>query len=191
MKKVVTIHLRNMCCNRCIEAVTDELQKAGVKVESVTLGTVTYYDDNKISLAQIESSLNKRGFVVMVDAEEILVEKIKTTILDLVHHLSDVQLKDFSLPTYLEHKVSSHYRSMAKVFSKNTGLTIEKYFIRVKIEKAKDLVVNSNLLFSEIYQMLGYRTLQHLSSQFKKTTGQTMQEFKKTGKGHQTDLNTI
>lgn len=191
MKKVVTIHLRNMCCNRCIEAVTDELHKLGIKLKSVKLGTVTYLEDSNVSSSQIESSLNKRGFVKMVDENEMLVERIKTTILDLVHHLSENQLNNFSLPTYLEGKVISPYRSMTKVFSKSTGLTIENYFIRLKIEKAKDLVANSNLKFSEIYLLLGYKTLQHLSAQFKKITGETMQEFKKSGKGRQTDLNAI
>ena len=65
------------------------------------------------------------------------------------------------------------------MFSSKEGITIEKYFIDQKIEKAKELLVYNELTLSEISYRLGYSSVQHLSNQFKKVTGSTPSEFKK------------
>lgn len=180
--KSTTIHIRNMCCQRCIEAVTDELQTLGLEVENVTLGKASFTIPDKLSLSQMEASLNKRGFVLIKDDEEILLEKIKTTILHLVHHLSEMEKTEFVFSSYLEEQINVPYRAISNIFSRHKPYTIEKYFILLKVEKTKDLIENSNFRFSEIAYSLGYKSLQHLSAQFKQLTGMTMKEYKKSGK---------
>jgi AraC-like DNA-binding protein len=61
------------------------------------------------------------------------------------------------------------------------GITIEKYIINQKIEKAKELIIYNEMNFSEIAYQLGYSSVAHLSAQFKKVTGLTPSHFKKTG----------
>jgi AraC-like DNA-binding protein len=59
------------------------------------------------------------------------------------------------------------------------GLTIEKYFIQLKIEKVKEWLFYEELNLSEMSWKLDYSSVQHLSSQFKKTTGMTPTEYRK------------
>lgn len=176
--KLNTIHIRNMCCQRCIDAVQDELKSLKIKVISVKLGQAIFEESKNIYVATIESALNSRGFVVIKDEEEILMEYVKTSIMDLVRHLSDVERKAFSLSVFLEGKMKMPYRNLLAIFKKHKGITIEKYFILQKIEKVKDLLENSSMPFSEIADTMGYKSPQHLSSQFKNITGITMQKFK-------------
>lgn len=189
--KTETIHIRNMCCQRCIDVVTDELESLGLGINSVKLGMARYAPSAKVGTAQIETVLNKRGFVLIKDEEEILLEKIKTVTLDLVHHLTEMEKSDFLLSSYLEDRVNVSYRTLSKIFSQRKRFTIEKYFILLKIEKVKDLIENSNLKFSEIAYSMGYKSHQHLSAQFKQVKGMTMHDYKISGKKKRKLIETI
>lgn len=58
-------------------------------------------------------------------------------------------------------------------------MTIEKYFIQLKIEKIKELLVYDELSQAEIAYRLDYSSPAHLSNQFKQVTGMTPGAFKK------------
>lgn len=178
--KLQTVFIRNMCCQRCIDAVLYELQSLGLKTSSVKLGVAKYEPSPKITLLKIETALNKRGFILLKNEEDILVEKIKTVTLDLIEHLSEMGKADFIFANYLQDQLKVSYRMLSNLFSKHRNMTIEKYFILLKIEKAKDLIENSNLKFFEIAWTMGYKSLQHLSTQFKQVTGVTMHDYKKS-----------
>lgn len=67
----------------------------------------------------------------------------------------------------------------SKLFSQNQGITLEQYFILQKIEKVKELLFYNEFSLTEIAGKLGYKSVQHLSAQFRNTTGFTPTEFKK------------
>jgi AraC-like DNA-binding protein len=58
------------------------------------------------------------------------------------------------------------------------GIRIEKYYINLKVEKAKELIMYDELSLSEIADLLNYSSVAHLSNQFKKITGFTPTHFK-------------
>jgi len=60
------------------------------------------------------------------------------------------------------------------------GITLEQYIIRQKIERAKELLFYDELNLSQIADRLGYSSVAHLSAQFKKITGLTPSELKKS-----------
>jgi AraC family transcriptional regulator len=178
--KSVTLHIRNMCCQRCVEAVTEELTSLGLDIDSVSLGEATFKFSAKVAGTEIERRLNKRGFILAKSEDEIIVERVKTILLDLIHHLPEDRKKNFNLPAFLEANTNTSYRALLKIFRKQKNITIEKYFILLKIEKAKELIEQSNLSFSEIASMLGYKSQQHLSGQFKEVMGKTMLNYRKS-----------
>ena len=57
-------------------------------------------------------------------------------------------------------------------------MTLEQYFIHQKIEKVKELLIYNELTLTEISNRLGYRSVQHLSSQFRNITGYSPTAFK-------------
>jgi AraC-like DNA-binding protein len=71
------------------------------------------------------------------------------------------------------------------------GITLEQFFILQKIEKVKEWLVYDELTLSEISYRLGYSSVAHLSSQFKKITGLTPSEFKKIGISHRNPLDKV
>jgi AraC-like DNA-binding protein/ligand-binding sensor protein len=65
-----------------------------------------------------------------------------------------------------------------KVFKKVTGLNFTDYVSRVRIEKARNLLLNRNLRVSEIAYEVGFQSLTHFNRVFKKITGQSPTEYR-------------
>jgi AraC-like DNA-binding protein len=65
-----------------------------------------------------------------------------------------------------------------KIFRKITGVNFTHYVSRVRIEKAKDLLLNPNLRISEIAYEVGFQSLTHFNRVFKKLLGQSPTEYR-------------
>ncbi|MCC8153439.1 MAG: AraC family transcriptional regulator, partial [Tannerellaceae bacterium] len=130
------------------------------------------------------------GFELLDDKRTQLIEKIKSIIIELVHHEnSDLKI---NLSDYLTDKISSHtYHYLSNLFSETETITIEKYFIAQKIERVKELLAYDELTLNEIADQLNYSSTAHLSTQFKKITGLTPSQFKKRIHKNRTPLDSI
>ena len=64
-------------------------------------------------------------------------------------------------------------------FKKATGLTFTDYLGRVRVEKAKSLLLNPNLRISEIAYAVGFQSLRHFNRVFRELTGQSPTDFRK------------
>jgi len=64
-------------------------------------------------------------------------------------------------------------------FKKDTGITIRERFNEIKINKAKELLINTKLPVKKIYKEIGFETVQGFIKMFKKLTGVNPYQFKK------------
>jgi AraC-like DNA-binding protein len=166
-----------MVCIRCQIVVKAELEKLGLHFIDVKIGEAEIVEN--ISAEQrlkLDTALKKCGLQLMDDKKSILVEKIKNTIIELVHS-SDDQLK-INLSDYLSDKLNHDYTYLSNLFSEVKGITIEKFYLSHKIEKVKELIVYDELNLTEIAFKMHYSSVAHLSNQFKKVTGLTPTHFK-------------
>ncbi|NVO11573.1 MAG: helix-turn-helix transcriptional regulator [Bacteroidales bacterium] len=171
------IYIQNMVCIRCKMVVKSELEKLGLHYKSVDLGEVEVIEDiSSDQFKQLGLALKKTGLELMDDKKSILVEKIKTIIIELVHYTDD-QIK-INLSDYLSEKLNYNYTYLANLFSEVKGTTIEQFYLTHKIEKVKELLVYDELNLTEIAYKLHYSSVAHLSNQFKKMTGLTPSHFK-------------
>jgi len=171
------IYIQNMVCIRCKMVVKSELEKLGVHYTLLELGEAEVMEDMSAEqLDRLSIGLKKTGLELMNDKRSILVEKIKTTIIELVHYTDD-QIKT-NLSDYLSEKLNYNYTYLANLFSEVKGTTIEKFYLAHKIEKVKELLVYDELNLTEIADKLHYSSVAHLSNQFKKMTGLTPSHFK-------------
>lgn len=174
-----TIYIKNMVCGRCIMVVKDELLAAGLDVRDVTLGearlNADHIDDDQRSA--LEARLKGLGFELLDDSRSKIIERVKVAIIDKIHHSGAVELKH-NWSDILAEELKQDYNYLSNLFSSVEGVTIEQFIIRQKIEKAKELLFYNEKNLSEIAYFLGYSSVQHLSTQFKKVTGQTPREFK-------------
>ena len=166
-----------MVCIRCQMVVKDELEKLGLNYIDVKIGEADIIGDiSSEQVGQLDVALRKSGLQLMDDKKSILVEKIKSAIIELVHY-TDEQIK-VNLSDYLSDKLNHDYTYLANLFSEVKGITIEKFYLTHKIEKVKELIVYDELNLSEIAYKMHYSSVAHLSNQFKKITGLTPSHFK-------------
>lgn len=173
----MNLHIKNMVCERCKMIVKKELNNLEVHFGTVELGEVEVMEE--LTTEQIESlntGLKKSGLELISDKKSILVEGIKTTIIELVHYTDD-QIK-MNLSDFLSEKLNHNYTYLANIFSGVKSTTIEQFYISHKIEKTKELLVYDDLNLTEIARKLHYSSVAHLSYQFKKKTGLTPSQFK-------------
>lgn len=172
-----TLFIKNMVCNRCIFVVDNELEKLGINAKNIQLGEVSF---DKEPTADEKMQLNKAlvnlGFELIDSKKGRIIEKIKTVIIDMVHH-SDHDEKN-NLSDVLSKELHHDYNYLSNLFSEVEGVTIEKYFIAQKIEKVKELLVYDELSLSEIASRMNYSSVAYLSNQFKKVTGLTPSHFR-------------
>ncbi|WP_410880688.1 AraC family transcriptional regulator [Myroides sp. DW712] len=172
------LFIKNMVCNRCTLMVQKEIEKLAVTAKSIQLGEVEL--ERALTTAErdaLRQALETLGFELIDDKKGQLIEKIKTSIVKLVHY-QDNDLK-VNLSDFLGKELEQDYNYLSNLFSEIEGKTIEKYFIAQKVERIKELLVYDELSLSEIAHRLNYSSVAYLSNQFKKVTGLTPSHFKK------------
>ena len=184
-------NVKNMVCARCIKTVTGIFQQAGAGIQNIGLGTVeTGMELNNEQLNSIRQNLLAEGFELLDDQKTKLIEQIKNEIISLVHYGELDEMKE-KLSVYLSEKLNKDYSQLSRLFSDVEGITIEQFFILQKIEKVKEWIAYDELTLSEIAHKLGYSSVAHLSSQFKKVTGFTPSHVKKHGTNNRKSLDKI
>jgi AraC-like DNA-binding protein len=173
----MVIYVKNMVCVRCKMVVQSELSKLGLHPIKVELGEAIIQEEISAEyLAQLNMELQKSGLEILKDNKNILAEKIKTAIIQLVYE-DDAKLK-INLSDYLSDKLHYNYTYLNNVFYKTQGISIEKYMIAQKIERVKELLAYNELNLTEIAFRMNYSSVAHLSNQFKKTTGMNATEYR-------------
>lgn len=173
-----TIYIKNMVCPRCIDSVRGILDDLKTPLISIQLGEVGLV--NELSSSQkveLSDKLKERGFELLEDQKSKVIEQVKSLIIEQIHYSKEVLIVNFS--TLLSEKINHEYTSLSKLFSSVEGLTIERFILKQKIEKVKELIFYKELTLSEIAFQMGYCSVAHLSAQFKKETGMSPSEFKK------------
>jgi two-component system response regulator YesN len=87
--------------------------------------------------------------------------------------------EELSLEEVAEHvHLNPHYFS--KVFKQQTGETFIDYVTRLRIDKAKALILDGQFSLKEVCYMVGYKDPNYFSRVFKKVTGVTPTEYRST-----------
>ena len=172
------LHIKNMVCPRCVMAVEAALKALNIPFRQVELGQVHLQQTISVSQRQaFGTKLQALGFKLLEPGKSAIISKIKTLIIEQVHHSKEPLTVNLS--TYLANKFAYEYSYLSRLFSAVEGITIEKYLTRQKIEKVKELLFYDELSLSEIAFELNYSSVAYLSSQFKKETGMTPSQFKR------------
>lgn len=176
------LFIRNMVSSRCIVAIRQMLKQLDMtERERISLGrAVVGYEDER-QLAQFIDALPSIGFSLVEDEGQQHVEMIKAAAIELFYHGNNANSL-IRNSDHLSERTGMPYHQLSRIFSEQTGITLEKYIILLKIERVKELLSYKDLTLSEISYQMGYSSVQYLSNQFKQITGVTPKQFK-DGKG--------
>jgi len=178
-----------MVCDRCIKVLKDELDGQNIELLHIELGRLRLNIESEGEIQKLEMLLENNGFFLIGSTEEKLTEQVKV---ELIKALQELPLDlDKKLSAHLADALGHEYSKISKVFSITEGITIEKYFIKLKIEKVKELVQAKELNFTEMAQLLDYSHINHLSGQFKSESGMSLTAYKSQQKNYRNALDKI
>ncbi len=120
--------------------------------------------------AQHISLLSNQIVVRQENAEPPVIARAK-------QYIQEHQAEDMSLGQVAK-AVNTSTFYFCKMFKKITGINFTDYVSRVRIEKAKNLLLNPNLRVSEIAYEVGFQSLTHFNRVFKKILGQSPTDYR-------------
>ncbi|WP_226527276.1 response regulator [Metabacillus niabensis] len=129
------------------------------------LSHISFYGDinqNKNEANDLEKYAGKKNRRVI----EIVLEKMRTQLSE------DLTLKSLAEEVYLNPTY------LGRIFKQETGESFSSYLIKLRIEKAKELLKNPELKIYEVCEQVGYNDPAHFTHVFKKSLGITPQEYK-------------
>jgi AraC-like DNA-binding protein len=128
-------------------------------------------------MQQLIEALSKYGIEIVESPKNILVQKIKDTIIELVY--MEDKMTNSKVSAFLASRLNHSYGYLSKLFSETTYSSIENYIILQKTERAKQLIATNSLTFTEIAWKLNYSSVAHFSTHFKNATGLTPTAFQR------------
>ncbi len=181
------LYVKYMVSLRCKMMVKEELKKLGLHYVIIDLGMVEVLEDiTETQRESLRENLLASGLVLLDNKKSILIEKIKSVIIDLIHYSDEMPKMNYS--DYISEKLGYDYTYLANIFSEVKGITIQQFIIIHKIEKVKELLLYDELNLTEIAYKLHYSSVAHLSNQFKKITGLSPSFYKQLKQRRQDNL---
>jgi AraC-like DNA-binding protein/ligand-binding sensor protein len=120
--------------------------------------------------AQHLSLISNQIFVQQKNAEPPVIARAKEFI--ATHQSEDLTLSQVAKAV----NTSTFY--FCKIFRRMTGLNFTDYVSRVRVEKAKNLLLNRNLRVSEIAYEVGFQSLTHFNRVFKRILGMSPTKYR-------------
>lgn len=168
------------------KTITRQLAEWGVRLDLSRLRDA-YYHSTVLSLKrysgciqllevfakQLALSANQM-LIEDAEAEPPMIRRAKAYIAG--HHGDSIGLADLARVLH----VSTFY--FCKMFKKATGLTFTDYLGRVRVEKAKHLLLNPHLRVGEVAYAAGFQSLTHFNRLFRVLTGESPTRFRDAAK---------
>jgi len=157
-------------------AVEQILNRLDVPFDDVNIGSINLVRAlTEAESIQFDQELKMIGFEVLKDRKQVLVEEVKIALSEMLNAGESMLVKTSS---FLSERFNLEYSYLSSIFSEIQGESIEKYLIKLKVEKVKELL-SYDATLAEIAAQLQYSSIAHLSNQFKKTTGLSPSVYKK------------
>ncbi|GIP40896.1 hypothetical protein J31TS4_41760 [Paenibacillus sp. J31TS4] len=161
------------------------IQSKGVEPDQVFDGDPYKELYSKLSLPEVRSWLAENLLPSIIEALDAGYEqKLKSLSREICDYVDAHLETDLSLQQVAYHFGKS-LSQMSRIFKEETGRTFSDYLIQIRMEKAKEWLVQSEMPIKEIAERLRYTTVQNFTRVFKQVTdmppGQYRKRFRDNG----------
>lgn len=171
-----SFYIKGMVCERCIHAVKEAIGQLGITIQQLELGEITLLHPTPISAQLLEEKLKPLGFSLLQSKKSQLTLAIRELVAETYSGHFDF-MPGFRFSRFATEQLGRGYESISDSFSQETGESLEKYIIRYRINKAKEMMVYEGQTVSGVAFALGFSSVAHFSRQFKQHTGLTPSYF--------------
>jgi AraC-like DNA-binding protein len=175
--------VKNVCCRFCVDHVRALIENMNMGISRMDAGEVYLTSaPSEDQLLNLDAQLKDVGLELVMERKNVLVEKMKNLMREAMDH-AETSLKTVNMSDYLVDQLNYNYSYLSNVFSEVEGQTVREFGITLRIDRAKQMLVQERLDLQEIAYRLNYSSVAHLSAQFKKVTGLTTSEYKRRESG--------
>lgn len=133
------------------------------------------------SLSKVNEIIGNKNAEENLDSDKEKSEKDRRLVIRRVKEIINEKLnKDISLQS-LADEVKYSYNHLSSLFKSETGQSFSDYLLQLRLEKAKQLLKETNLKIYEIGAMCGYHNSKYFMSIFRDTVGVTPSQFRDGG----------
>lgn len=93
-------------------------------------------------------------------------------IIKLSYYKSDISL------SYIANQINVSPSYLSSVFNREVGMSIAKYIMELRIEKARNLLKQTSLRIVDVAEAVGYNDKRYFGQVFKRETGSTPNEYR-------------
>jgi AraC-like DNA-binding protein len=182
-------------CTSLSSLLSNQALRFGVPMDICAADRIFHDDDGTIGkiIKNMEDEFNEKqtGYIELLRCHltQILVYAVRTSEEDeqsrtfhpatksIVSYLKEHFVEPLSLENL---SLSLNYtpQYLSNLFRKDTGMTIQLFLQRLRIEKACNLLDNQDLRLAEVARLVGYSDVKHFSMVFKAHKGVTPKEFR-------------
>ena len=139
-----------------------------------------YYDNLPVySYAQIKSALKITSAIITKMVSEKMIVMTTKELASISSSYIDAHLGDNLSLVVLCQKLNVSKNRLYKCFHQYFNCTISEYITRKRVEKASELLLNTDLPLSEVAEKTGFNDYSYFFKVFKKSTGCTPLEFRR------------
>jgi AraC-like DNA-binding protein len=174
-----TLYIENMVCDRCKTAVRQLITQLGGRATEVELGRVTAWLPNTGNVRdRLSEQLSTLGFRLR-QGEGSFVSRIKGFIIKYVYE--DIKHGGAPLSQLISADIGQSYSHLSRLFSQEEGRTISDFYRAHRIERGKQLLVQTQEPVSTIAYRLNYGSGGRFTAAFREITGLSPTAFRELG----------
>ncbi len=171
-------YVRYMLSLRCKKTMNEELKKLNTKFIILPYSAVEFPDGiEQKKVDTFKRNLRKSGLDLLNQHESLLVDKIISMIIEVIHEFDD--LPNLTYSEIISKNITDVGESVLKIFTEVVGMSVIQFILIHKIDRIKEFLLYENFSLSEISKKLNYKSEEDLIAQFKKYTGLTPEHFLK------------
>lgn len=137
----------------------------------------SWQDDLRKTELPLESSSETAPENDLIRSNE-LDEATRLAMVKIITYIREHYPEDITLDV-LSEQVYMHPVTISRLFKTATGITVTEFISQIRLEAAADLLEHSNLLVSDIGNLVGYHKAQYFINLFKKQYGTTPQKYRR------------
>lgn len=129
------------------------------------------------STAELREFIENMTYIVIAHIEDV--QKQKTA--NIITKVKELVEKNYANDASLETVASQVYVSpcyLSVIFKKETNITFKNYLIQTRINKAKELLENTDMKIYEIAEKVGYTDTRYFSELFARICGRTPSQYR-------------
>jgi YesN/AraC family two-component response regulator len=166
-----------MTCKCSMNFVQDVIKHLGIQSFDIAANVITFPTaPSELQRRALEERLRVEGMEVVLEKKDILIERIKYAVREYVNSVNPPKM---NLSGYLNETLHFNYCYLSTIFAEAEGTNIRDYAITLRIEQAKNMLVQEKMDLMEISVRLHYSSVAHLAAQFRKITGLTTSQYKR------------